>query len=305
MKHLLSRAVTCQYRGGGHCAKATKDSSELCHHHRRNNLQHSSTSDSAPKLRLQEATQRMMTGDTAALNGKTVLDWMPAVHRNSEQVGVQRGAHSNAVDEIIWNDTKTTLEEHAPVTYNAPGLSYEIVKDGTWIYAKFPDNATETQKNVITAHAYATRNNTAKRLFQARGMFDGLGERYDDKAEVLVQLPLNEDPSLLVNYSSPNPGEVKVRIMTTNSEGKQQTETYTASIKQFNIRKNGVLVPNNEMDMPGKLTVDGQDYPVPEALSNQRAMLFHNLTEALNVIDSYSSTGDDGALYLPVGWMER
>lgn len=305
MKHLLSRAVTCQYRGGGHCAKSTKDSSELCHHHRRNNLQHSSSTDSAPKLRLHEATQRMMTGDTAALNGKTVLDWMPAVHRNSEQVGVQRGAHSNAVDTIIWNDTEYTLEEHTPNVYNAPGLSYQIIKDGTWLYAKFPDNASEAEKSVITAHAYATRNNTTRRLFQARGMFDGLGERYDDKAEVLVQLPLNEDPTLLVNYSSPNPNEVKVRIATLNSEGKTQTETYTVSIKQFNLRKNGVLVPNNEMDMPGKLTVDGIDYPVPEALSNQRAMLFHNLTEALNVIDSNSATGDDGALYLPVGWMER
>ena len=305
MKPLLSRAVTCQYRGGGHCSKTTKDTSELCHHHRRNNLQHSTSADSAPKLRLHEATQRMMTGDAAAIHGKTVLDWMPAVHRNNEMVGVQRGAHSNTVDEIVWNDTRYTLEDNVYAVYAQPGLSYQIVKEGTWLYAKFPENADRNHEAQMVAQAYATRNNSAYRLFKAQGMFDGLGERYDDKAEVLVQLPLNEDPSLHISYSSVDGNEVKVRIASTNSEGKDQVETYTVSIKQFSLRKNGVMVPNNELDMPGKLTVDGNDYPVPEALSNQRALFFHNLTEALNVIDSYSSHGEDGALYLPVGWMER
>lgn len=305
MKPLLSRAVTCQYRGGGQCTKTTKDTSELCHHHRRNNLQHSSSVDSAPKLRLHEATRRMMTGDAAAVHGKTVLDWMPAVHRDEEKVGVQRGAHSKEVDEVIWNDTHFTLEDNTYAVYDQMGLSYQIVKEKTWLYAKFPDNASGTEKNMIVAQAYETRNNTARRLFQAQGMFDGLGERYDDKAEVLVQLPLNDDPSLHISYSSVDGNEVKVRIASTNAEGKDQVETYTASIKQYSLRKNGVIVPNNEMDMPGKLTVDGTSYPVPEALSNQRAMFFHNLTEALNVIDSYSANGEDGALYLPVGWMER
>lgn len=305
MKQLLSRAVTCQYRGGGHCAKTTKDTSELCHHHRRNNLQHSTSADSAPKLRLHEATQRIRTGDEAARRGKTVLDWMPRVHRDHEKVGVEYGAAPSEVDTIVWNDTQYTLQQHMPSLYNLPNLSYQIVKDGTWLYAKFPDNATHEEKAVITANAYAARNQTAFRLFKVQGMFDGLGERYDDKAEVLVQLPLNEDPSLRISYSSVDGNEVKVRVSSTNAEGKEQTETYMVSIKQYALNNRGVFLPNNEMDMPGTLTVDGNSYPVPEALSNQRAGFFHNLTEALNVIDTYSVTGNDGALYLPVGWMER
>ena len=305
MKQLLSRAVACQYRGGGHCSKTTKDTSELCHHHRRNNLQHSTTPDSAPKLRLHEATMRMRSGDEAALRGKTVLDWMPTVHRNGEQVGVRNGTSSRAADTVVWNDTQFSLEEAVPAVYNGQGLSYPIVKSGTWLYGRFPEGSDESVRSVMVAQAYATRNNTAARLFQMQGMFDGLAERYDDKAEVLVQLPLSEDPSLNISYSSVDGNTVKVRMRSTNSEGKDQTETYTVSIKQFSMVNTDMLAPNNEMDMPGTLTVDGQNYPVPEALSNQRAQFFHNLTEALNVIDTYSVTGPDGAMYLPVGWMER
>ena len=305
MKQLLSRAVVCQYRGGGHCTKTTKDTSELCHHHRRNNLQHSTSADSAPKLRLAEATMRIRTGDQAAVNGKTVLDWMPVVHRSANVVAVERGTASTVTDTVIWNDTQYTLEQHVPAVYNAHGLSYPIIKDGTTLKAKFPENASETERSTIVAQAYTTRNHTAFRLFKSQGMFDGLGERYDDKAEVLVQLPLNEDRSLSVSYSSPDNDTIKVRMHSVNSEGKDQTETYTVSIKQFSLTSAGTLMPNNEVDMPGTLTVDGNAYPVPEALSNQRAQFFHNLTEALNVIDTYSCTGSDDALYLPVGWMER
>lgn len=248
---------------------------------------------------------RIRTGDAAALRGKTVLDWMPVVHRDHEKVGVQRGAASTETDTVVWNDTQYTLPDRVPALYGTEEVSYPIMKDGTWLYARFPENSSEGQRLVMVAQAYATRNQTAYRLFKSQGMFDGLGERYDDKAEVLVQLPLNEDPSLHVNYSSPDNNTIKVRLHSVNAEGKDQTETYTVSIKQFTLTANGVIAANNEVDMPGTLTVDGNTYPVPEALSNQRAQFFHNLTEALNVIDTYSCIGNDDALYLPVGWMER
>lgn len=305
MKQLLSRAVACQYRGGGYCSKTTKDTSELCHHHRRNNLQHSSTPNSAPKLRLHEATQRLRLGDEAAMRGKTVLDYMPTVHRNGEQVGVRNGTSTRTTDTVVWNDTSFTLEEAVPELYAGQGITYPIIKSGTWLYAKFPEGSDESVRSVMVAQAYATRNQTAARLFNTQGMFEGLAERYDDKPEILVQLPLNEDPSVNVSYSSTDGNVVKVRMRSMNSEGKEQTETYTVSIKRFSMVNTDMLVPNNEMDMPGTLTVDGQTYPVPEALSNQRAQFFHNLTEALNVIDTYSVVGPDGAMYLPVGWMER
>jgi hypothetical protein len=301
-----SRAVTCQYKGGGHCSLSTKDSSELCHHHRRNSLQHTSGPGGAPKLRLLEATKKLVNGDTAAINSKVVLDHMPRVHRASDHVYVTMAAAATLPqDAIIWDGRTITLTEGQTHSEDTPNGILQLLKDGSTIRARYENPTHPDAHFELLSHAYTTRAQSARRLFAAQGMFDGLAERYDDKAEVLVQLPLNDNPDITVGYTSVSDGEVKVRITSRTADGTDQTETYSVFTSRFTVEDGDTVAPNNEVQMPGRVHHNGTSTDVPEAQSNQRAQLFHNITEALNVIDTYSITGTDGALYIPVGWMER
>lgn len=301
-----SRAVTCQYKGGGHCSLTTKDSSELCHHHRRNSLQHTSGPGSAPKLRLLEATKKLVNGDTAALNSKVVLDHMPRVHKAADHVYITMGAAATLPeDTIIWNGYPKTLTEGITHAEQTTDGTLHLLKDGSTIRARYENSTNPDTEFLLLSQAYIARAHSAQRLFAAQGMFDGLAERYDDKAEVLVQLPLNDDPSISVAYTSVNDSEVKVRISSLADDGTTQTETYSVFTSRYTVEDGDTIAPNNEVMMPGRIHHNGTTADVPEARSNQRAQLFHNITEALNVIDTYSVNGEDGALYLPVGWMER
>lgn len=303
MRGVLSRAVACKYSGGNHCNKRTKDASELCHHHRRNNYQHSG--GTAANMRLAAATQLIVSGDEAAVRGAAVLDQMPVAHQFEAVAGVENGCLDGPVDTIMWNRQAITLHEGQPVSVTTPGYTYTLMKAGTWVYAEYPNRSDIASVRAVTAHAMGARMAAAYRLFSEYQLFSGgLSERYDDKAEILVQLPLNDDPSLRIAYTAVTPDVLKVRITSTDAEGSEIVETYTVATKAFQMKETGIY-PNNEVDMPGSMEVKGQTYPVPEALSNQRAAFFHNLTEALNVIDEYCSRADDGALHLPVGWMER
>lgn len=221
-----SRAVTCQYKGGGHCSLTTKDSSELCHHHRRNSLQHIAAPGGAPKLRLHEATKRLINGDTAAINSKIVLDYMPRVQRAADHVSVSNGtARSLESDDIIWDDHTVTITNNGTYVEATERGALQIRKDGATVRARYAENMDNDAASELLSQAYNTRAHAARRLFEAQGMFDGLGERYDDKAEVLVQLPLNDDPNINVSYTSVNNGEVKLRINSKADDGTTQTST--------------------------------------------------------------------------------
>lgn len=306
----LSRAVPCSWEG---CRNTTRDTSMLCFHHRRASLVSAAAVQRAaqvgtfvPRLRLPE-TQRLLAqpgeniAHAAYALGQEQLARYPELVLEWPRLRVRNAFTLDST--IAWLQSAKYL---APATSRQEG-QVVLSREGDDLVIH-PEESLESTR--VLVEALRTQRVRWYDMCAESGILGGAGEGYDDRAEILSQLRLLNEPNSRLSYSVRGDGVVGVHIHPVGGFGMEEHYYLEGRPGLIGLGSNGEVHVGMETYVAADshtvtrredrwVSLPLADRPVPE-----REEFLRTVCSALTLVNKYA-IDVDGQVYLPVGWTEQ
>lgn len=283
-------AVTCGWPGG--CLARTKDTSGLCHHHRR--FSGSIWNDDGKMVR----HGRLFSTIKLSSTDSETYEKMISLSRKSMEEQPRMVVHPNANNAAILTNIN---DDRFPLNDRLVNLPYEDDQ-----FAIFPNGDTG---DIIVA--VKDEDNAQDRLLEIKkgleqvkafrhapryGLFDGVAEEYDDPSEALAQLDLGSmsDSELVLM----NPADDDEEVFRINPDDITLPSVAGVIKPVFpTISETGQVETQYRVE---SVTTSDNNKPSPDQESVILSMIgVRNIIE-----DRGIRNPEDGKLYLPRGWTD-